>query len=158
MKTPLLKSILLSLIAVFLSSCYSTKMVSLQSDYEHACKGLTKAEIIEKFGDPTREAVINGVKAMIYESFVTPEQGTKQNSIKYAGQWIESRKYLEIYLGEDNICCKVETNLTKETRFKDEKKTNRVVWGTVAGVSVAAAVGTVLALLLPETIRRNGSK
>lgn len=140
----------LLLMMIGLNSCYSVKDVSLKDDYQHACKGLTKAEIIGKFGEPTREAVIEGQQALVYESFVEPEKGTKQNSIQYAGQWMESRRYLEIYLDADGRCNRVETNLTKEERFKDEKKTNRVVWSSVAGAAVAAAVAIVIPVVFAK--------
>ena len=144
----------LLLMMIGMNSCYSVKNVSLKDDYQHACKGMTKTEIISKFGEPTREAVIDGQQALVYESFIDPGKGTKQNSIQYAGQWMESRRYLEIYFDAEGRCNRVETNLTKEERFKDEKKTNRVVWGSVAGAAVATAIGVTLGVLLPQMLRK----
>ena len=154
MKAQIKSFLILVACVTMLTSCYSVKNVSLQSEYEHACKGLTKSEVIILLGEPVRETVIDGVPALVYESFVEPEQGTKQNSIQYAGQWMESRRHLEVYFDGEGRCNRVETNLTKETRFKDEKKTTRVVWSSVAGASVAAALGTVLAIVLPRYVRK----
>lgn len=128
--------------AMLLTGCYSVKQVSMQDDYEHACIGLTKAEIIAQFGEPTRQLNVPEKGDMfLYETFVEGDTKAKGTSLRVDGQPMENRRYLEVFFNDQGVCKKVNTNLTKDQRYKDEKKTTRVMWGSIAGgIATTAAV------------------
>lgn len=120
--------IYLAIISIILSGCYSTKQVTLVEDYKHASMGLNKEEIITHFGQPARIISQENGEVLIYEQFIGKEKT------------IENRQYLEFYLNENGICKNVNTNYTRDVKYRDDKKTNWAVWGSIAGTVGLSAV------------------
>lgn len=143
------KNILLILILpIIVTSCYTTYSVSLKDDYNKAYIGANRAKIKGIYGIPDR--VVNDKdmgEILIYETFTN-----KTNSYASAGSYNQyevsaygnttsytDRKYVEFYFNQDR-CYKVNTNKIKYEKKLDKFYTALCVTGSV----LWAAITTIL--------------
>ena len=106
--------------SIILASCYSTKYVSLQDDYNAKYNGKSHAEIIELLGPPDRTTSDGkGGEILIYE--VKKQKGgySDNGSVNLT----ESKKQTCIFIDENKICYNVTTDDKKEERYYDKPKT-----------------------------------
>ncbi|MBO7143351.1 MAG: hypothetical protein J6T71_02880 [Paludibacteraceae bacterium] len=135
-KSKTFKSICLLLsCSIILASCYSTKYVSLQDDYNAKLNGKSYADIIVLLGPPDRTTPDgkNG-EILIYE--VKSQQGySASNSIDLT----ESKKQTCIFVDENKICYNVTTDDKKEEMYYDKPK-------TIASLLLFGVLGLVIIL------------
>lgn len=125
------KQLYLIMLLVGMTGCYSTKQVSMLGDYQHACTGLTKEMAVNHFGTPNRSYQSEKGEVLVFES--------------YEGEHtICNRRFLELTFNQEGICTGVETNYTKPEKYRDDKKTNWVVWGSITGAAVAGGLAALL--------------
>lgn len=130
-----------------LCSCSSTRYVSAQPEIEAAWTGKTYAEIVQANGAPGRETSdgADGV-ILVYENVRSFADTYAYNYGPYYG-WgrgtnlnTEIRNqtdYIHFFIGADNVCYKVKTNLLKA----DGTEIN-------TGATVAASIGGALTATL----------
>lgn len=140
----IIRTLCVCLVAVAMTSCYSTRQVTMVDDYERACTGLTKDVATTQFGEPIRTYQSDKGEVFVYESY----EGE---------QTVANRKYLELIFDEQGVCRGVITNYTKPERYLDEKKSKRVLWGTIAGVGVGTVSLYTLIEILSWGIGRGGA-
>lgn len=130
-----------------LCSCSSTRYVSAQSEIEAAWAGKTYSEIVKANGAPTRETSDGaGGVILVYENVRSFADTYAYNYGPYYG-WgrgtnlnTEIRNqtdYIHFFVGEDNVCYMVKTNLLKP----DGTEIN-------TGATVAASIGGALTATL----------
>lgn len=135
----------LAVLTVILTGCYSTRQVSMVHDYQAACQGLSKAEAISRFGEPSRRYMENETEVFVYEEFLGEPN-------------VLNRRYMDLVFDAQGVCRSVRTNYTKTEQYRDDKKTNWTIWGSIAGTAVAAGVFVPVGLLIDNGVREKSAK
>ena len=122
----IVRFVLVMVVPLVLSSCWSTQVVSLQEEYNQQWKNATKKEIIHQFGIPNSIVDIeDGESIMIYEDFEynASLEGRARGNVDLNSKAYKDRIYTEYFLDKDNVCFHVRTNKTKNIRQSEPTKT-----------------------------------
>lgn len=157
---------MLLIIGVAMTSCYTTKLVSVQDDYNNAYVGATRSSIKSTFGLPDRVVHDEDLgEILIYEKYYTETTGVRSTSANaydagYLGVGARAttadnsttttkRSFMEFYFepGSDR-CYMVKTNRLKEERVKDEKASKALGWGIGLGLPLSVGLGLIFGFLL----------
>lgn len=124
------------LVVVLMTSCYTTKKVSMISECEHAYVGLPQTELVAKLGEPARSYTKDDFTVLVFEKF-------------NGDSTLENRIYIDCYVDAQGVCRDIKTNYYRTERELDTKLTHLVIWPTVAGVVVLTGI-TVLTMHLTK--------
>ena len=131
--TKAFKSICLLLASsILLISCHTTQYVSLRDDYNAQIVGKSHADVVSLLGPPSRTASDgNGGEILIYE--VKSQQGNVGGG---SINLMENKQQTSVYLNEDKVCYKVETDDVKPVKVFSK--------GRTFGLAAIIAVGIIL--------------
>lgn len=123
----LFRYFLICLLVVFMTSCYTTKKVSMISECEHAYVGLSQTELAAKLGEPARSYAKDDFTVLVFEKF-------------NGDSTLENRIYIDCYMDAQGVCREIKTNYYRTERELDTKRTHLVIWPTVAGITVLTGI------------------
>ena len=150
---------------LMLSSCYATRQVPVQAEYDSLYVGRTRADIIREFGIPDRQATYEDVgEILAYEKYSTvsskevtsktasntetspsllskgTETKTKvETEVSNKNTTSTQREYANFYFDDNKVCYQVRTNYRKEEKYVDKLMTTffSLLWAAIIIVPIA---------------------
>lgn len=125
--------------SILLTSCHTIQYVSLQDEYNAQLNGKKYAEIVELLGPPDRTTPDGkGGEILVYE--LKSQEGYSGGKYSNSIHLTEKKKQTNVYLDENKVCYKVNTDDVKPVEVFSKGKT--------VGLVVPLVVGTLLLILI----------